>query len=289
MTKPTKYKDTSWEKVANWYDGYLKQGEAKGNSLYQSVVVPRLRQLLKKFHKKDSDNLLLDAACGQGIVSRLAGELGYKVTAFDKSKSLVEIAKKIPTKGKIIEYLVADAREADLKFTGRTFDLITCILALQNIPEADLAVKSFSKLLNREGKLLLVVNHPAFRIPRQSDWGWDEKSKLQFRRVNIYHSELSIPISSRPFKSKFGNRSDRRFDGKYKDKYADKNVGKNEVTWSYHRPLTYYFDSLASAGLKVESLEEWYSERASEPGPKAKAENRARSEFPLFLCLVASR
>jgi hypothetical protein len=37
----------------------------------------------------------------------------------------------------------------------------------------------------------------------------------------------------------------------------------------------------------VTMLEEWNSHRKSEPGPRAKAEDLARKEIPLFLCLVA--
>lgn len=271
-----KFKDTSWEKVANWYDSYLQQGGKQGNSLYQSIIVPNLKRLLNKLEKTAVNGTLLDAASGQGIISRLASKVGFKVTAFDKSKSLIELAKKAPDSKSSIKYVVADAREAHKTFTKEKFDVITCVLALQNIPEADIVVSSLTNLLSAQGKLVIVINHPAFRIPRQSDWGWDDKSKLQFRRINLYQTELSIPINSKPFKSKFNNNRGQSF-------------AKNEVTWSYHRPMAYYFENLTAAGLKVEKIEEWYSERISEPGPKAKAENRARSEFPLFLCMVASK
>jgi len=42
--------------------------------------------------------------------------------------------------------------------------------------------------------LVIVLNHPCFRIPRQSGWGIDEKNKLQFRKVIKYMSPMEIPL-----------------------------------------------------------------------------------------------
>jgi len=62
-----------------------------------------------------------------------------------------------------------------------------------------------------------------------------------------------------------------------------------QVTWTYHRPIQAYVNGLAEAGLWTNALEEWPSPRVSQPGPTARAENRARAEFPLFLALRAVR
>ena len=57
------------------------------------------------------------------------------------------------------------------------------------------------------------------------------------------------------------------------------------ATVSFHRPLQYYVKALAKAGFVIEKLEEWTSLKESTSGPRAKAENDARKEFPLFLYL----
>jgi hypothetical protein len=51
--------------------------------------------------------------------------------------------------------------------------------------------------------------------------------------------------------------------------------------------LQFYFKALRKAGFLVSRLEEWNSQKKSQPGPRADAENRARKEFPLFLALEA--
>jgi hypothetical protein len=61
------------------------------------------------------------------------------------------------------------------------------------------------------------------------------------------------------------------------------------LTYSFHRPLQEYIKVLGNAGFVVTHLEEWISHKISEPGPRADAENRARKEFPLFMCIAATR
>jgi len=61
------------------------------------------------------------------------------------------------------------------------------------------------------------------------------------------------------------------------------------TTTTYHRPIGRYVESLARAGFAADAIEEWSSARASEPGPRADEENRARSEFPMFLAIRARR
>jgi len=60
-----------------------------------------------------------------------------------------------------------------------------------------------------------------------------------------------------------------------------------EFTISFNRPLQYYFKAINKAGMAVGRLEEWNSHKKSEAGPRAKAEDIARKEIPLFLMMEA--
>jgi hypothetical protein len=126
------------------------------------------------------------------------------------------------------------------------------------------AIASAARHLKPKGKLILVLNHPAFRIPRQSAWGYDEKTKTQYRRINAYMKPLKIPIAMHP--------------------------GKKEsfTTYSFHHPLSTYTHWLEKSSFSILSIEEWCSDKKSEGG-RAKAEDRARLEFPLFLALIAEK
>jgi hypothetical protein len=109
------------------------------------------------------------------------------------------------------------------------------------------------------------MNHPCFRQPRQSGWGWDEQRKLQYRRVDRYLSPYEMPILAHP-----GSAPDVK-------------------TTSFHRSLTAYVEALAKHGFAITALEEWTSHKQSDSGPRAKAENVARQEIPLFLAMRVER
>ena len=246
---------TSWESAAGWYDQVVGQD---GSFFQQEVVFPGVLKLLGNVRGKR----VLDLACGQGGFCRILAEQGATVTGVELSPSLVELAKKRSPRH--IRYVQADARDlAPLK--GETFDAITCILAVQNMDVIEPVFQNCAGMLRLGSPFVIVMNHPSFRIPRQSGWGWDDERKLQYRRVDRYLSELKIPIQTHP------------------------GAAPLEHTWTFHRALQDYVRTLSKAGFVIDALEEWTSPKHSGPGPRARGENLARDEFPMFLALKAVR
>jgi ubiquinone/menaquinone biosynthesis C-methylase UbiE len=159
---------------------------------------------------------------------------------------------------------VGNAEDQKL-LSGKTFDVVTVVLALQNMKNLDAAVKNMSRLLSPKGKVVLVLNHPAFRVPKKSAWGIDEDTKTQYRRVDAYMSDFEAKMDMTP--------------GKKTNK---------EITMTYHRPLQTYTKAFAKESLAIVKMEEWISHRTS-VGTHAKMENSARKEIPLFMCLVLKK
>ena len=246
--------NTSWEKSADWYDRILG---AQGSELYQNVVIPGALQMLDP----KADETVLDLGCGQGVFSRSLADEGCKVTGVDLSPTLIEKAKTYRSK-KPIYYICRDA--AQIGDLG-PFDAVSAILSLQNMPHLDEVCRACAAALRVGGRMLWVMNHPFFRIPRQTSWGWDEERKIQFRRVDAYGSPLSIPILMHPGQQ------------------------ESESTTSFHHSLTDLMSFAFEAGFVLKALEEGYSDKQSEPGPRARAENKARNEFPLFMALLWER
>lgn len=246
---------TSWEKVSGWYD--KKIGD-KGDYFHEHLVIPNSLKLL---NLKEKDNLL-DLACGQGVLARhLPKTVEY--TGIDISSFLIKEAK---SRDKSVNhnFLTADiTKSLDLKFNS--FSSATIILALQNLENPGKAILNVSRVLKPGGKLLIVINHPCFRIPRQSGWGINEKSKQQYRFVNRYLSFLKIPINMEP-----GRRSG------------------GQITWSYHYSISQISFWLRENHLLIERIDEWSSQKKSE-GRVAKMENLARAEIPLFMAILAQK
>lgn len=244
--------NTSWNVVANWYNQIVG---SQGHYYHQHVVIPNLLQLLNL----QPDDSLLDLGCGQGIIAHVIPQI-TRYLGLDLAPQLISAAKKNIHKPNF-EFRTQDVTKP-IKNVAYTFSHACIILALQNMQNQQAALQNAAAHLKPNGKLVLVLNHPCFRIPRQSGWGIDEKTKQQYRWINRYLNPLKIPISMHP--------------------------GKNPsaMTWSFHHSLQDYSNMLTQAGFIIEQIQEWTSDKQSE-GKAAKSENRARAEFPLFLAIQA--
>ncbi len=247
---------TSWGSVAHWYDEMLS-----GDDTYQAkVILPNLLRLLPPKDKK-----ILDIACGQGFFSKVYAEGGADVFGVDISPELIKKAKEHTSSNPRFE--VSRASELD-SVQNESFDGAFIVLALQNIKELNETIREAARVLVRGGTLVIVLNHPCFRILKSSSWGYDEAQKIQYRRVDAYGRPFSTEVEMNP---------------------GAKNPAEKVHTLSFHRPLQEYFKAFASAGLVVVGLEEWISHKKSEAGPRAQAEDIARKEFPLFLTIIAKK
>ncbi len=250
MNKP----NTSWGEVANWYDELLEKTEG---TFQKEVILPNLLRLLDP--KKDE--VILDLACGQGFFTREIFKTGAKIAGSDISKELISIA--IANSPRDINFHVSPADNISY-LANRSVDKIIIVLALQNIENFQGVLAECSRILKPKGRLLIVMNHPAFRVPKSTSWEYSETDHVQFRRVDRYMSEKRERIEMNP---------------------GDKNAKKFTVT--FHRPLQVYFKALYKNNFYVARLEEWTSHKESKPGPRAFAENQARKEIPMFMVMDA--
>lgn len=244
--------ETSWGGVASWYNDVVESA----GSYQADVVLPNLLRLMDI--KKEE--VILDLACGQGFFSGEFAKAGGSAIASDISPELIEIAKN-NVGNKDVSFYVSPAEKIGF-LDNESVDKIAIVLAIQNIEKPQAVFKEAARVLKGEGKMFLVLNHPAFRIPKESSWGYDDEKDVQFRMVDRYMSESKTEIDMNP--------------GEIKNK---------KKTVSFHRPLQYYFKILKNNGFCVGALEEWISNKTSEVGPRKKAEDWARKEFPMFMAL----
>jgi len=245
---------TSWGTVATWYDKHLENPD----TYHEKVILPNLLRLVEP-QKGDH---MLDLATGQGFIARALAEKGASVTGIDISKELIALA--IKKGGTNVTYGVGSAEDLS-GFTDETFNKAIIVLAIQNIEHVRAVLAEAFRVLKNGGTLHIVMNHPTFRIPKCSGWGYDEKEKVQFRRVDQYLSESREEIDMHP------------------------GMKDSPQTVSFHRSLQYYMKALFKAGFVVDRFEEWISHKDSDSGPRAKAENLARKEIPLFLYVRAKK
>ncbi|MCC6969098.1 MAG: methyltransferase domain-containing protein, partial [Phycisphaerales bacterium] len=304
---------TSWDHVARWYEELLDRGRSDHQ---RDVIVPGTLRLLQP----RAGARILDVACGEGMLCRKLASLGVEAVGVDASPRLIDAARAAsaapPTPGAPRpRFEVGDARAIGALDLG-TFDAAACIMALMNIDPVEPTLRGIAASLKPGGSFVAVILHPAFRAPGQTSWGWDESDDRRTspprhaprpgpgfdrnhptRPARAPDRLTRTPDRSTRNPPRSDARQYRRVDGYLSPGQSPIIMnpghaahGKAPITtWTFHRPLQFYFRALAEAGFVVNALEEWPSLRRSEPGPRANDEHRARRAIPLFLGLRAPR
>ena len=145
-----------WNEVA---PRYHKRWASVNKGPFQSTK--KLIELIKINEK----NLVLDVACGTGVVTKQiqkkVGKSGY-VIGIDTSITAIKIAKKENNKNKNLDFLNADAE--NLSFSKK-FDIVTCQYALFFFPIAQKALKNIKNSLKKSGMIGISVHGSNDNVP----------------------------------------------------------------------------------------------------------------------------
>ncbi len=238
--------NTSWDPVASWYTGWV----GKGGSIYhRRAGLPTVLRLAAP----QQGESLIDIGCGHGVLARPVLKSGARYTGVDYSPKLVQAAREANPRS--AAFLHGDARKL-LELPGlepASQDVAVFMLSIQDMDPLSEILEQATAVLKPGGRLVIFMLHPAFRVPRGSGWGLDENRKLRYRRIDHYLRELAVPMKAF---SEAGN------------------VGRRGSTWSFHRPLSAYFEGMFRGGLKVDAFEE-------QPDPLEKQ----ASTIPMFVAI----
>jgi SAM-dependent methyltransferase len=245
---------TAWDSVADWYAGWV--GE-EGSEHHRRLAIPAVLDLLNPRPGEQ----ILDLGAGAGVLAPAIADAGAHYTGVDASPRLLAYARQ--RHGCCGRFVLGDvARLSALPALGAgSFDGVVFLLSVQDMNPLHDVFASAAWALRRGGRLVLLITHPCFRVPRQSGWGWDEGRKLRYRRVDRYLTPLAVPMKT------------------YR--------GGRAATRSYHRPLEAYVNGLAACGMHIDRLCEIPTYQVAPDGVRARAENLAHREIPLFLGLRA--
>lgn len=248
---------TSWDALARWYDGWVGEG---GSEHHREVAIPTVMRLLEP---KQGEQIL-DVGTGQGVLAPYVLRTGARFTGVDASPRLLDLARKRHRTGS--RFLLGDGRRLPTLpgLTEGSYDAVVFLLSLQDMDPLQPVIEGAAWALKPGGRVVILLTHPAFRVPRQSGWGWDEGRKLVYRRVDRYLTPLPVPMKPYP-------------------------GGDGRTTRSFHRPLEMYVNTLADSGLCVDRMIEAPGHRIATGAPSQRAERLAREEIPLFLGLRARK
>jgi len=190
----------------------------------------------------------LDIGCGEGRVSRVLRECGYRVTATDPVEAFVSAAEQA---GSAHEYKVAAA--GSLPFAENTFDLVAAYNVLMDVEDVPAALKEARRVLRPSGTLLISLVHPF------SDRG-----------------RFAGPEPDAPFVLQDTYFGRQRFEG------AEERDGLRMHFAGWSQPLESYMAALEGAGLAITSLREPVPDIGN-----GQAEMERWRRVPLFLWMKA--
>jgi ubiquinone/menaquinone biosynthesis C-methylase UbiE len=245
MNKKIMNKKTSWEQVAPWYDGWVGK---EGSFYHRKIAIPRTLELLNL----QPNEFLLDVGAGTGTLAPHILKTSSNYVGIELSPTLVKQAKHYHSPK--ARFLEGDVRALKAHSFQHQFDAAVFLLSLQDMEPLSEVLSSVSSVIRSDGRLVIFMIHPCFRIPRQSGWGFDEKRKLHYRRIDRYLSPLAVPMKSY----------------------------QGGITRSYHRPLQEYVQALLSAGFQIDAWQE-----IADTTRKPNGKKNPNDDIPLFLALRA--
>ncbi|MGE5141208.1 MAG: class I SAM-dependent DNA methyltransferase [Rudaea sp.] len=149
-----------------------------GFSVHLEIIIPALLDAAGDVRGLN----VLDACCGDGYLTQLIAARGAHMTGIDISPRLIAAAReKEEQERRGIVYQVHDLTERMPEYEHR-FDLITCNLALDDVPDYRALIENFADMLRRPGRLVLTFNNPYSAVMRELVSNYFDSGQAAIRR-----------------------------------------------------------------------------------------------------------
>jgi ubiquinone/menaquinone biosynthesis C-methylase UbiE len=149
-TKEEKEAALAYNNMGTYYHHDRTKRYPQGWFYNELLEMPATLELLGNVKGKK----ILDFGCGTGIYAKLLTKKGAKVSGFDISKTMLDIAKK-------------ENPKLDLKFGSgykipfkEKFDIVNCSLVLEHIKDWNKAFKEVYRVLKPNGIFVFSINNP---------------------------------------------------------------------------------------------------------------------------------
>jgi len=123
---------------------------------------------------------ILDVGCGNGVISRHLGRLGFNVLGIDVSEKTIETARSL-TNLPNVQFMKKSAEE--LVASGEKYDAVICSEVLEHLHDPGSLLGVLYQSLSDNGKLIVTVpngkgpresfvTRPILRLRRRNNWLW---------------------------------------------------------------------------------------------------------------------
>jgi ubiquinone/menaquinone biosynthesis C-methylase UbiE len=197
--------EVGWSEIAEWYDEHVGSGHTPHGLAAETVLA---------LAGDVRDLRVLDVGCGQGSATRALAGAGAITTGADATREMLAAARRHEGDQPLgISYVLADAQTL-APLADESFDLVTCQLALMDIPDLDAVLVAVRRVLRRSGTFVAVISHPCFLAPlaetvrlpdgRQAravayylhEQFWHSPNPKGVRRAGTFHRTLSTYLNA---------------------------------------------------------------------------------------------
>jgi 2-polyprenyl-3-methyl-5-hydroxy-6-metoxy-1,4-benzoquinol methylase len=183
----TKLQENTYDQFADDYAHSYLRLDPDAFNYNLDLVIPRLLQVAG-----DVDGLtVLDAGCGEGIVSRTLSSSAKQVVGIDVSPRLIEYARERDIT-QTITYEVRDLSRPLPEYTD-TFDLVVSNLVLNDVPDYRAFITTLSAVLKPLGRIVLSMNNPYSAVLREKVHNYfdsDAVAQYGFGPVTYFHRTM---------------------------------------------------------------------------------------------------
>jgi 2-polyprenyl-3-methyl-5-hydroxy-6-metoxy-1,4-benzoquinol methylase len=135
---------------------------------------------------------ILDVGCGNGVISRHLGRLGFNVLGIDVSEKTIEMARAIEPMPNV-RFMKKSAEE--LVASGEKYDAVICSEVLEHLHDPGALLKVLHQSLAENGKLIVTVPNgkgpresfvtkPILNLRRKNNWVW--RTVVKFKSMLGY-------------------------------------------------------------------------------------------------------
>lgn len=175
-----------YDRYASRYDRIKQFDEQADLALISLPIMARIQPL--------ADPLILDVATGTGrlplIMARNAGFAGH-VIGIDASGQMLKAARKKVSAERFEDYITLARHDAQcLPYADERFDVVTCLEALEFLPDQGTALAQMIRVLRPGGLLLVSIRIDTRWMPNRT---WSEaRMRRELEALNMRDIQVEI-------------------------------------------------------------------------------------------------
>jgi len=219
----------AWNTNAAFWDE--RMGE--GNDFQLQLLSPAIEKLMNV----QPGQCVLDAACGNGQLSRRLVDFGAQVVAFDLAPAMVERARarSAQYEGRLEFYVIDATDRVQLRTLGtEPFDALVCNMALMDMADIEPLIEAGQELLKPGTPFVFSVQHPCFNS--------------SFARIVAETGDDARGVWSTEYSLRLAGYKEARVS------YGDAMAGQPAAQLYFHRPIEVLFDAFFRAGYALDGL-----------------------------------